>query len=268
ALANVEHRGLTAKRIARNVLHAAGVADPAIDARLDRWCEAFAERYLELLVEADTSGWEARPDAAEALSRLRAEGVQLALVTGNPEPMARARLLRLRLERFFPRGQGAFGCEAEERAALLELARERAGDWPAAATAEIGDAPTDVASAKAAGFRSIAITSHRARAEQELAGADEIVGRHGRDRPRSAEPSPLSRRICAAGGSFSRLAGATLSPWRRRRLYPPASSFRSSPDCPGSARSTRWPSRRAPPISPAARSSARRSCSRSTSPSG
>lgn len=175
AIANVEHRGLTAKRIARNVLHAAGVADPAIDARLDRWCEAFAERYLELLVEADTSGWEARPGAAEALSRLQAEGVRLALVTGNPEPMARARLQRLRLERFFPRGQGAFGCEAEERAALLELARERAGDWPAAATAEIGDAPADVASAKAAGFRSIAITSHRTRAEQELAGADEIV---------------------------------------------------------------------------------------------
>jgi phosphoglycolate phosphatase len=175
AIANVEHRGLTAKRIARNVLHAAGVADPAIDARLDRWCEAFAERYLELLVEADTSGWEARPGAAEALSRLQAQGVRLALVTGNPEPMARARLQRLRLERFFPGGQGAFGCEAEERAALLELARERAGDWPAAATAEIGDAPADVASAKAAGFRSIAITSHRMRAERELAGADEIV---------------------------------------------------------------------------------------------
>ena len=175
AIAKVEHRGLTAKRIARNVLHAAGVADPAIDARLDRWCEAFAERYLELLVEADTSGWEARPGAAEALSRLQAEGVRLALVTGNPEPMARARLQRLRLERFFPGGQGAFGCEAEERAALLELARERAGDWPAAATAEIGDAPADVVSAKAAGFRSIAITSHRTRAEQELAGADEIV---------------------------------------------------------------------------------------------
>jgi phosphoglycolate phosphatase-like HAD superfamily hydrolase len=175
AIANVEHRGLTAKRIARNVLHAAGVADPAIDAPLDRWCEAFAERYLELLVEADTSGWEARPGAVEALSRLQAEGVRLALVTGNPEPMARARLQRLRLERFFPGGQGAFGCEAEERAALLELARERAGDWPAAATAEIGDAPADVASAKDAGFRSIAITSHRTRAEHELAGADEIV---------------------------------------------------------------------------------------------
>jgi phosphoglycolate phosphatase len=175
AIANVEHRGLTSKRIARNVLHAAGVADPAIDARLDHWCEAFADRYLELLAEADTSGWEARPGAAEGLSRLEAEGVRLALVTGNPAPMARARLQRLGLERFFPSGQGAFGCEAEERAALLELARERAGNWSPSATAEVGDTAEDVATAKAAGFCSIAITSHRTRAHAELAGADDIV---------------------------------------------------------------------------------------------
>ena len=108
APANVEHRGLTAKRIARNVLRAAGVADAAVDERLDEWCAAFAGRYLELLAEADTSGWEPRPGAAEGLARLQAEGLRLALVTGNPEPMARARLQRLGLARFFPPGEGAF----------------------------------------------------------------------------------------------------------------------------------------------------------------
>src|SRR5207253_651245 len=85
---------------------------------------AFAGRYLELLAEADTSGWEPRPGAAEGLARLQAEGLRLALVTGNPEPMARARLQRLGLARFFPPGEGAFGCEAEERGALLELPLE------------------------------------------------------------------------------------------------------------------------------------------------
>jgi phosphoglycolate phosphatase len=175
APAHVEHRGLTSKRIARNVLRGAGTADAMIDERLDRWCAAFAGRYLELLARADTSGWQARPGAAAGLTRLQAEGVRLALLTGNPEPMARARLQRLGLERFFPRGQGAFGCEAEERAALLELARERAGDWPAAATVEIGDAPVDVATAKAAGFHSIAVSSPRTPDRAALAGADEIV---------------------------------------------------------------------------------------------
>jgi len=175
APANVEHRGLTAKRIARNVLRAAGLAGAAVDQRLDAWCAAFAESYLELLSEADTSGWQTRPGAAEGLARLQTEGIRLALVTGNPEPVARARLQRLGLARFFPPGEGAFGCEAEERAALLELARVRAGDWPAAATAEIGDTPTDVVTAKAAGFRSIAVSSPRTRDRAELAGADEIV---------------------------------------------------------------------------------------------
>jgi phosphoglycolate phosphatase len=175
APANVEHRGLTAKRIGRNVLRAAGVADAAVDERLDTWCAAFAERYLELLAAADTSGWALRPGAAEGLARLQTEGVRLGLVTGNPEPMAWTRLERLGLARFFPPGQGAFGCEAEERGALLELARKRAGDWPASATAEIGDTSEDVSTAKAAGFRSIAVTSPRTRDRAELAGADVIV---------------------------------------------------------------------------------------------
>jgi phosphoglycolate phosphatase len=175
APANVEHRGLTAKRIGRNVLRAAGVADAAVDERLDTWCAVFAERYLELLANADTSGWEPRPGAAEGLARLQAEGVRLGLVTGNPEPMARARLRRLGLERFFPPGEGAFGCETEERDALVELARTRAGDWPASAIAEIGDTTEDVSTAKAAGFRSIAISSPRTSDRAELARADVIV---------------------------------------------------------------------------------------------
>jgi len=175
APANVEHRGLTAKRIGRNVLRAAVVADSAVDERLDTWCAVFAERYLELLADADTSGWAPRPGAAEGLARLQAEGVRLGLVTGNPEPMARTRLDRLGLARFFPPGEGAFGCKAEERGALLELARMRAGDWPASATAEIGDTSEDVSTAKAAGFRSIAVTSPRTRDRAELAGADVIV---------------------------------------------------------------------------------------------
>jgi phosphoglycolate phosphatase len=175
AISKVDHRGLTSKRIARNVLQAAGAADATIDARLDRWCDAFGECYLELLTKADTSGWQARPGAAEGLAHLQSEGVRTALVTGNPEPIARARLQRLGLEQFFPSGGGAFGCEAEERGALLELAQEREGGWPASATAEIGDTPEDVASAKAAGLRSIAVTSPRTGNRAELAGADAIV---------------------------------------------------------------------------------------------
>ena len=174
APANVEHRGLTVKRIARNVLRAAGVGDAAIDEGIDRWCPSYAERYVSLLGEADTSGWAAPRGAAAGLARLRDAGVRLALVTGNPEPVARARLERLELSSFFLAGTGAYGCDAEDRVTLLALARARAGDWPAEATAEIGDTREDVATAKASGIRSIGIRSRRTDSS-ELAGADVVV---------------------------------------------------------------------------------------------
>jgi hypothetical protein len=44
APANVDHRGLTAKRIGRNVLRDAGLPGAAIDERLDLWCARFALR--------------------------------------------------------------------------------------------------------------------------------------------------------------------------------------------------------------------------------
>ena len=174
APANVDHRGLTAKRIARNVLRAAGLADPVIDEGLDRWCPSYAERYLALLAEADTSGWETRPGAAEGLARLRDSGIRLALVTGNPEPIARARLERLGLSPFFPPGTGSYGCEAEDRETLLALALARAGDWPPEATAEIGDTGEDIATAKASGITSIAVSSPRTD-PAELSDADIVV---------------------------------------------------------------------------------------------
>ena len=174
APANVEHRGLTAKRIARNVLRAAGVTDAAIDEGLDRWCASYADRYLALLAETDTSEWATRPGAAVGLARLRDAGLHLALVTGNPEPIARARLERLALSSFFRPGTGAYGCEAEDRTTLLALARARAGNWPAAATVEIGDTREDVATAKASGLRSIAVRSTRTDPD-ELAAADVVV---------------------------------------------------------------------------------------------
>ena len=172
---NVEHRGLTAQRIARNVLAAVGLREDEIDDRQPDWCARFAERYVELLAAADTTEWEARPGAADGLARLEAAQVKLALVTGNPEPIAGARLERLGLARFFPVGQGAFGCEAEERVFLLELARHRAGDWPTERTAEVGDTREDVLTAKAVGIHSIAVTSARSDLA-ELAGADALVG--------------------------------------------------------------------------------------------
>jgi phosphoglycolate phosphatase len=99
--------------------------------------------------------------------------------------MARARMRRLGLDRFFPPGQGAFGCEAEERAHLIALARGRAGDWPAGETVAVGDTPLDVAGAHAAGIRVVAVESHRF-------GAAALAGADARIRSLSSLPEALS----------------------------------------------------------------------------
>jgi len=160
AIEHVDHAGQTSLRIARLVLEAAGTTGVDRD-DLAAWCPRFAERYLELLAEADTSGWRPAPNAHSALERLKAAGHRLALLTGNPEPVARARMERLGLDSFFPDGQGAFGCEAESREKLIGLARARAGDWPAKATVEIGDTRRDADSAQAAGIRSLGVAHSR-----------------------------------------------------------------------------------------------------------
>jgi phosphoglycolate phosphatase len=157
AVERVDHAGQTALRIARLVLRDAGLADEEITPRLAAWCPLFAARYFELLAVANTSGWQASPGAEASLDRLAEAGHRLALLTGNPEPMARARMERLGLARFFPPGQGAFGCDAESRTELIHIARERAGDWPAGATVEIGDTSVDASSSTAAGIRSILV---------------------------------------------------------------------------------------------------------------
>ena len=153
ALERVDHEGQTSLRIGRLVLRDAGLDAP----ELGPWCAEFAKRYLELLSDADTSDWQAASGAEESLARLQAAGQRLALLTGNPEPVARARLERLGLGRFFPAGQGAYGCEAESRTELIALARARAGDWPADRTVEVGDTAVDVSSARDAGIRSLRV---------------------------------------------------------------------------------------------------------------
>jgi phosphoglycolate phosphatase len=98
-----------------------------------------------------------------------------ALLTGNPHAVAHARMKRLGLADVFPRGQGAFGCERENRVELFDLARERAGNWRAENTVAVGDTPLDVSSARAAGCRCIGVTTGNY-GRPALADADAVIG--------------------------------------------------------------------------------------------
>jgi phosphoglycolate phosphatase len=162
--------GDTAPSHTRLALRLAGMSDPEIDAGLPRWCDSMSAHYIRLLAAHDTSAWRVPDAAAEVIAGIE----RRALLTGNPEPVARARLERIGLDALFPAGHGAFGCEEEDRVALFELARGRESGWPAEATVAVGDTPLDISSAHAAGARCIAVTTGRY-GHDELGDADQVI---------------------------------------------------------------------------------------------
>jgi phosphoglycolate phosphatase len=173
AMSRVDHAGRTSRWIMRQIMRAQGIDDEEVTRGLGAWCEAVSARYVDMLAGVSPDHWKSPPGTAEALEKISGFA-RIALLTGNPEPIARARMERLGLARLFSAGEGAFGCEADERPELITIARRRAGDWPVGRTVEVGDTPLDVAGAHAAGVLSVAVCWGRF-SRPELAGADAFV---------------------------------------------------------------------------------------------
>ncbi len=160
----IEVAGRTDADIARALLVHAGVCAERIDARADDVRVAACAAYGRLCPE-DLSACVA-PGMPALLERLAARAdTLLALVTGNYEPIARLKLRRAGIGRFFATGQGGFGSDHEDRAMLPAIARRRTGaenggePWPQARTAVIGDTPRDIACARADGVRVAAVAT-------------------------------------------------------------------------------------------------------------
>jgi phosphoglycolate phosphatase len=119
------------------------------------------------------------PGIPELLSELDAHhDVCLSLGTGNYETVARLKLARAGIGNHFPRGQGGFGSDAEDRAMLPHIARKRAGhdglEFPRRRTIVIGDTPRDIACARADEVRCFAVATGPFGVD-ELAGADAVA---------------------------------------------------------------------------------------------
>ena len=77
-----------------------------------------------------------------------AKACRLGLVTGNYEPVARLKLARAGIGKWFRSAPGGFGSDSEDRAALPPIARRRAGHVPREQAVVIGDTPRDIACAR------------------------------------------------------------------------------------------------------------------------
>ncbi|MDQ6818648.1 MAG: haloacid dehalogenase-like hydrolase [Actinomycetota bacterium] len=187
----VSPAGRTDAELARTVLLDAGVSAERIDARAKAVCEECCRVYARLCPK-DLSGT-VLPGVPLVLEWLSGQQhLMLALLTGNFEPVARLKLARAGIGRYFPRGQGAFGSDSEDRAALPAIARRRAGTpghpHPRSRTIVIGDTPRDIACARADGVRVIAVACGPFTAG-ELSDADAVV----------EEPSALRDPLVALG---------------------------------------------------------------------
>jgi phosphoglycolate phosphatase len=168
----VEAAGRTDVAIARSILTLAGVSATRVDERLGALRAAAVEEYARR-VPQDLSDRVA-PHVPDVLEELGRRGdVRHSLVTGNLEPIARMKLRAAGIGHHFAKGQGGFGSDSEDRAELPGIARARAGDHPVGDTVVIGDTPRDIACARAAGVRVIAVATGPFRAD-ELRHADAV----------------------------------------------------------------------------------------------
>ena len=177
AAVDVAAPGRTDGDISRQILLRSGVdarrIDERVDAVRDATCREFARRC-----PGDLRA-KVAPGMPELLSELEARPrVRLALLTGNYEPIARLKMERAGLGHLFEPGQGAFGSDHEDRAALPAVARSRAGEngrpQPRDRTLVIGDTPNDIACARADGVRCVAVATGPF-AVAELRAADAVA---------------------------------------------------------------------------------------------
>jgi len=173
----VSPAGRTDGEIARAILIDAGVPARRIDERADDVQDECSRAYARLCPDdLSHTVLTGIPDLLEELSQR--DGVVLGLLTGNYEAIARLKLARAGIGRWFTSGSGAFGSDAEDRAVLPAIARRRAGragaPYARELTIVIGDTPRDIACARADGLRCVAVASGPYNAD-ELSAADAVA---------------------------------------------------------------------------------------------
>lgn len=150
--------------------------DPALESR-------FRERYVFYLRQEIAKSGRGRngvmPGIRELLEVLAArKDVTLGLVTGNYREGARIKLEHFGLWQYFR--CGSFGDDAAERNELVPIAVRRARecgvhDLPPDRVIVIGDTPLDVACARAAGARAIAVATGSSTVDElRHSGADVV----------------------------------------------------------------------------------------------
>jgi len=178
-LRDVRLDGMTDRGIARAGLVALG--EPATGATANAAIDALLAAYVPFLEEEIAAAVELRlhRGVVELLDALDEESAMaVGLGTGNIRAGARAKLSPLGIfERF---RFGGFGCDHEDRAALLRIGATRGAARLGVALGTcrivvVGDTPRDVAAARAIGAIAVAVGSSRFAVDELLAAGAEYA---------------------------------------------------------------------------------------------
>ena len=162
--------------IARAALAPFGISAEDSDARFPEVVAVMAERYAARVAPGSRTE-RLLPGLPDVLEALVAAGASLAAVTGNAEPVARHKLAAAGLDHLLP--CGAYGDATDDRGELVRLglaavAAHSGRDHDPATAVVLGDTPRDVAAARDAGCRAVAVATGAA-ARDALAATDPDV---------------------------------------------------------------------------------------------
>ena len=154
--------GMTDRLIVRQAL--THIAVEATEAAIDRVLAAYLDVLREEVAACPDARYRVHAGMREAIDGARARGAAVGLGTGNIREGARLKLARVGLGETFR--FGGFGCDDEDRIALIRIGAERGAAQLGAAREDcrvvvIGDTPKDVAAAQAIGAACVGVgTGH------------------------------------------------------------------------------------------------------------
>jgi phosphoglycolate phosphatase len=162
----IDHDGKSDKRIIVEVLKKNGLNEESIRVKIDeamREMADFFEKNISIDEPVLLEGVE------ELLKELKKNNILIGLITGNLEPIARAKLKRIKLNKYFK--FGGFGNDSEKRSSLIKIAIKRAEDdfnfKYDNNVFVIGDTPKDVKAGREAGVKVIIVPTGKY-SEKEL----------------------------------------------------------------------------------------------------
>lgn len=176
-LAGVPLAGMLDSQIARILFERHGLSRAEADARLHEMMSVMGERYVTAIADRDTRE-RLLPGITEAVQSCAEHGWAAGVLTGNARSVGEAKLRASGLDLLL--AFGAYGDSAIERGHLVEIGIDAAFDltgtrYSPSQTVLVGDTPNDIAAARMAGTRVVAVATGRFDVETLRAHAPDAV---------------------------------------------------------------------------------------------